>query len=71
MRPSIDIVAQRLLGTMGLPCGAANTMVVEEGRGHVIRVLLDPAYWSRESSIPRTYSGYRVTVVERPAARAH
>jgi len=59
------ISAERLHRRIAAPAGMVNTLADSDAEGALIKVLVDPAYWSRKGEIPREFEGYRVVVQRR------
>lgn len=67
---TVEEAAAQLQGVITAPSGAVNTLAFFDTDGPVIRVLVDPRFWSIRSSVPETFDGYRVKVEKRPSAQA-
>jgi hypothetical protein len=66
MTVSIQNAAQALLSKIQAPAGVVNTLATKDGRGEIIRVMIDSEYWrALKPGIPEMFSGYRVDVVKR------
>lgn len=59
--------ARQLLNHLDVPRGQVNTAVGEDASGVVIRVLVDPMYWSSVQA-PSEFMGFRVQVEKRVQA---
>lgn len=68
MNVSVHDAAARLFGQLRAPPGSVNTLAGSDGRGPLIRVLVDPAYWSQIEALPRTFEGFRVRMEKRPSS---
>jgi hypothetical protein len=65
MISSIDQAAEHLLREITLPSGAVNTLAFFDAEGPLIRVLVDPMFWSVTPRVPALFEGYRVRVEKR------
>lgn len=67
MTGSIHEAAHRLHSMISAPRGAVNTLPWPDSDhgGEMIRVLVDPSYWTLLGNIPDVFDGYRVTVEKR------
>jgi hypothetical protein len=62
MTALVDRAAARLLTEIHAPLGVVNTMGVHDNDGDIIRVFVDPSYWYRLESLPKTFDGFPVLV---------